>query len=332
MLSTGSSTKQLRCINLACDKGRYQDQEKAETLIHADDYTPQTAFQTMGISSVDASLAELLFDNKIREDFQYSGQFDEYDEEDTYIDMFSGSVYKQYLDQNLLTRNNICLVLYVDRFPNKSKLGNSQTLVDYIVMNIPASKRAKESMMIPLAIIPCPKKPKYLMIFLKPIIEEINSLSDRGFMTVPRSRCSYATRNSTGEAAPTLSIIYDKLYDILKDLLSYFSPVTYSSISGQFRTVEGAPEDDVNLEPGAVELNNIYGNTIDFLNFLKNNGKTCVVAIDHANVSDLKVIQEIVDQYLYENNFKYFKNDQLLNNPMNLKAYNCRSKPKQRGK
>lgn len=36
--------------------------------------------------------------------------------------------------------------------------------------------------MIPLAIIPGPKKPKYLMTFLKPIIDEINSLSVQGFM------------------------------------------------------------------------------------------------------------------------------------------------------
>lgn len=37
-------------------------------------------------------------------------------------------------------------------------------------------------MMIPLAILPGPKKPKYLMSFLTPIIEEINSLCARGFV------------------------------------------------------------------------------------------------------------------------------------------------------
>ena len=135
------NVQQLRCINPDCDNERYQDQEKAEASIRTGDSTPQTAFQTMGISSVGASLAELLVDDEIREDFKYSGEFDEYDEEDTYIDMFSGSVYKQYLDQNLLTRNDICLVLYVDGFPNKSKPGSSQTLVHCMVMNIPASKR-----------------------------------------------------------------------------------------------------------------------------------------------------------------------------------------------
>lgn len=36
-------------------------------------------------------------------------------------------------------------------------------------------------MMLPLGIIPGPKKPKYLMSFLKPIIEEINDLSSKGF-------------------------------------------------------------------------------------------------------------------------------------------------------
>ncbi|KAI7897418.1 uncharacterized protein EV154DRAFT_546808 [Mucor mucedo] len=46
-------------------------------------------------------------------------------------------------------------------------------------------------------------------------------------------------------------------------------------------------------------------------------------------ISSLKKV--IVDQYFYENNFKYFNNDQLLNNPIDLKAFNCRSKPKQRG-
>lgn len=42
--------------------------------------------------------------------------------------------------------------------------------------------RSTESMMLPLAIIPGPKKPKYLMSFLKPIIEEINTLSTKGFI------------------------------------------------------------------------------------------------------------------------------------------------------
>lgn len=42
--------------------------------------------------------------------------------------------------------------------------------------------RSKESMMIPLAIIPGPKKPKYLMSFLRPIVEEINALSNKGFV------------------------------------------------------------------------------------------------------------------------------------------------------
>lgn len=35
----------------------------------------------------------------------------------------------------------------------------------------------------------------------------------------------------------------------------------------------------------------------------------------------------IIDQYFYEN-FKYFNSDQLLNNPMDLKAFNCRPKSK----
>lgn len=37
-------------------------------------------------------------------------------------------------------------------------------------------------MMIPLAIIPGPKKPEYLMSFLKPIINEIQTLCSRGFV------------------------------------------------------------------------------------------------------------------------------------------------------
>lgn len=132
---------QLHCINPSCGKGRYKDQKKAEALIHAGSNTPQEAFQTMAISSVGASLAELLVDDEIREDMEYSRQFSQYDEEGVYIDMFSGSVYKDFLQRNLLTRNDVCLVLYVDGFPNKSKPGSSQTLVHCIVMNIPASKR-----------------------------------------------------------------------------------------------------------------------------------------------------------------------------------------------
>lgn len=40
------------------------------------------------------------------------------------------------------------------------------------------------------------------------------------------------------------------------------------------------------------KLNNIHGNTIDFLEFLGNNAKVCVIAIDYAglttNITDLK--------------------------------------------
>ncbi|KAG2191766.1 hypothetical protein INT47_010341 [Mucor saturninus] len=151
--------QQSHCINPAWGEGRYKDQDKAEESIRAGDISPPKAFQTMAMSSVGASLAEPLVDDKIREDFKYASQFSDKDEDGVYIDMFSGSVYKEFLRQNLLTRNDICLVLDVDGFPNKSKPGSSQTLVHCMVMNIPASKRAKESMMIPLAILPGPKSP-----------------------------------------------------------------------------------------------------------------------------------------------------------------------------
>ena len=135
------NVQQSHCINPACGEGRYKNQNEAEESIRAGDISPPKAFQTMAMSSVGASLAELLVDDEIREDFKYASQFSEYDEDGVYIDMFSGSVYKEFLRQNLLTRKEICLVLYVDGFPNKSKPGSSQTLVHCMVMNIPASKR-----------------------------------------------------------------------------------------------------------------------------------------------------------------------------------------------
>lgn len=135
------SEEDLHCHNADCQKSRYKNQTPAEESI-LEDYTfSPTAFQTMSISSVGSSLAELLIDDDIRSDFEYSSQFGDYDEEDTYIDMFSGSVYKSFREQGLIQPKDICLVLYVDGFPNKYKPKSSQTLIHCMVMNIPASKR-----------------------------------------------------------------------------------------------------------------------------------------------------------------------------------------------
>ncbi|KAI8637833.1 hypothetical protein BD408DRAFT_353052, partial [Parasitella parasitica] len=89
------------------------------------------------------------------------------------------------------------------------------------------------------------------------------------------------------------------------------------------------------LENKDVKLNSVHGNTTDLLKFLDNNIKICVIAIDYAglttNMTDLKKLsrdnsslQKIsIDQYFYDNRFKYFDSVQLLNNPEDLKLFNC---------
>lgn len=130
----------LRCPNPECNTPRYKEQKRAERLINEGIITTHAAFQTMGITSVASSLAELLIDDNIREDFQYSNLFNDHDE-NMYSDIFSGSVYKSFRQQNLISPNDICIVLYVDGFPNKNKSKSSQTLIHCMIMNIPPSKR-----------------------------------------------------------------------------------------------------------------------------------------------------------------------------------------------
>ncbi|KAI9356064.1 hypothetical protein BD770DRAFT_420412 [Pilaira anomala] len=92
------------------------------------------------------------------------------------------------------------------------------------------------------------------------------------------------------------------------------------------------------------ELDKVNGNTQDFLTFIQENDKVCVVALDYAglttNMTDLKNILRnnpklqkiIIDLYCYENQFKVFDREQLLNNVNDLKLFNCRPNYRQRSK
>ncbi|KAG2210885.1 hypothetical protein INT47_000039 [Mucor saturninus] len=162
----------------------------------------------------------------------------------------------------------------------------------------------------------------------------VNDLKEDGYPVIGYSRKSVvASENRVSCLQRMVNILYSRS---LVDKV-FVSPC--SSTKQQFIKRDSSDNDQI-----LSQLNNVHGNTVDFLSLLKNNSKVCVVAIDYAglttNVSDLKISlsenpslkKVIIDQYLYENHFKYFNNYQLLNNPMDLKAFHCRSKPKQRGK
>ncbi|KAG1445797.1 hypothetical protein G6F56_009789 [Rhizopus delemar] len=78
--------------------------------------------------------------------------------------------------------------------------------------------------------------------------------------------------------------------------------------------------DGKNVKEILSQLTNVHGSTEDFLNFLNKNPKICVISINYAgfttNCTDLKQLLS----------------SQLLNNPEDLKLFDCRPALKQRGK
>ncbi|KAG2238027.1 hypothetical protein INT48_002594 [Thamnidium elegans] len=112
-----------------------------------------------------------------------------------------------------------------------------------------------------------------------------------------------------------------------------------SSAKQQFLKRDLKNEDDI-----LPALNDVHGNTVYLLQFLKENNKICVIAIEYAGLitkmTDLKNLLRdnaslkkiTTDQYFYDNQFKYLNSVQLLDNIDDLKLFNCRSASKQRSK
>lgn len=135
------------CENMDCKKPRYKDHDMVEELVrqgvdlNAEVEKPEV-YQSMAIASVGSSLSEILIDDELRGLFEEQAELNaNVHETPEYVDIFSGSTYKSFLQRNLISHNDICLVIYVDGFPNKHKPSSSQTLIHCIIMNIPSSLR-----------------------------------------------------------------------------------------------------------------------------------------------------------------------------------------------
>jgi hypothetical protein len=140
----------IRCINPECRQDRYKKQDLIDRLdcsgvdLNNKDLPQYEPVQTMSVASVASSLAELLLDDDVREQFNYRSQFDHQD--DRYQDVFSGLIYKnEYLANGRIADSDICLVIFVDGFPNKNKPKTSQTMIHGMIMNIDPSNRYSNS-------------------------------------------------------------------------------------------------------------------------------------------------------------------------------------------
>lgn len=150
MLFDNNKALPIKCINEYCLQPRYKNDTLVEEYVNqgvdldSDEVQMPAAFQQMAIASVGSSLAERLVNDDIRELFEEQAVINDEivnGSSTNYTDIFSGSIYKQFRNSNIIGRNDICLVLFVDGFPNKHKPKSSQTLVHCLIMNIPSSHR-----------------------------------------------------------------------------------------------------------------------------------------------------------------------------------------------
>ncbi|KAI8982322.1 hypothetical protein BDF20DRAFT_866255 [Mycotypha africana] len=164
---------------------------------------------------------------------------------------------------------------------------------------------------------------------------KINEMKKDGYQIVGYCRKSVGeTRNRIACLQRMVDILYKRS---LVDKV-FVSPVSLAKQQFAKRDLEDEKNEIMS------KLNNTHGCTIDFLKFLEKNTKVCVISIDYAglttNSMDLKnllreypSLQKIfIDLFFYENQFIYFDNEQLLNNPEHLELFDCRPSPKQRGR
>lgn len=114
------------CPNAECNEPRFEE----------DATTPR---EQMACVSIGKSLCQMLLDDDTRELFKYKSNFAFNNNQ--LFDVFSGENF-QYLQNNgIISRNDICMVMYVDGFQNKHKPDHNQTMIHSIVMNIDPSVR-----------------------------------------------------------------------------------------------------------------------------------------------------------------------------------------------
>ncbi|KAL7309269.1 hypothetical protein PS15m_011378 [Mucor circinelloides] len=146
------------------------------------------------MASVASALGELLLDDQFREEIKYKHQFDNPgNDSEALQDIFSGSVYRNLRDQGVVQKNDLCLLIMVDGFQNKLSPKNSSALVYCMVMNASPDKRYQTKSMISLSVIGGPGKPKDIMSFLKPILDEIHLLNQNGLCVKKNDRVVFYT-------------------------------------------------------------------------------------------------------------------------------------------
>lgn len=105
--------------------------------------------------------------------------------------------------------------------------------------------------------------------------KSINDLKEDGYQVIGYCRKSVIeSKNRVGCLQRMVNILYSRS---LVDKV-FVSPC--SSTKQQFMERDSSDNDQI-----LSQLNNIHGNTVDFLNFLKNNSKICVVAIEYAGLT-----------------------------------------------
>ncbi|KAF1802029.1 hypothetical protein V8B55DRAFT_1594202 [Mucor lusitanicus] len=94
------------------------------------------------MASVTAALGKLLIDNQFRQDIKYKHQFaDPANDNDELQDIFSGSVYRDLRNREVIQKNDFCLLMMVDGFQNKKSLKNASTLVHCMMMTTSTDNR-----------------------------------------------------------------------------------------------------------------------------------------------------------------------------------------------
>lgn len=113
----------------------YEDLNAADTSV----LKPQ---QILSMASVTAALGKLLIDNQFRQDIKYKHQFaDPANDNDELQDIFSGSVYRDLRNREVIQKNDFCLLMMVDGFQNKKSLKNASTLVHCMMMTTSTDNR-----------------------------------------------------------------------------------------------------------------------------------------------------------------------------------------------
>ncbi|OAC99262.1 hypothetical protein MUCCIDRAFT_84203 [Mucor lusitanicus CBS 277.49] len=182
-----------------CNSPRYKNHSQVDAFVKnggvlnatsASFFVPRQVIQ---IGSVASCLGELLVDEQKLQDLTYKHKFHDdpaYYRSDYYEDIFSGEVYQEFREKGVIQRNDICLMLTVDGFCNKNSPKNSSVLIHCTVLNFSPDKRYQKQSMISLAIVG--GKPKDLMSFLKPILQEIHQLSNEGLQVRKNDKIVYS--------------------------------------------------------------------------------------------------------------------------------------------